>query len=328
MPAEVTITNSKAELAYTGETPWHGLGTKVDHHMTSREAIEAAGLAWSVTKMPLYTKGQRNGGTSATGYYGIFREDTGECFMAGCKNQYTPLQNMDAFSFMDGVLGEGLATYEVVGSLAGGRKVFALAKLPESIEVAHRDSVDQYLLLANSHDGTTAVTVQWTPIRVVCNNTLTAALAQKGRKFHHRHTLNFSRSIGDAREILGLASQYFKEWAIQAEALVTRQLTRAEELVILGQVFTLDQDRVTAIATDGGAHKGREQALLDCLTLAHYGQGNESFAGTAWGLFNGVTEWIDHHCATRDLTGDRRLYSSWFEDHARLRDRAWSLIAA
>ena len=331
MPAEVTITNGRAELAYTGAKPWHGLGTYVDHLMTSKEAIVAGQLDWAVVKMPLYTNGARNGPTATTGFFGVFREDTGKCFAAGFGKQYTPLQNVDAFAFMDSVIGEHLATYEVVGSLFQGKRIFLLAKLPESIKVAGKDLVDQYLLLANSHDGSLAVTIQWTPIRVVCNNTLSAALTGSGKRIRHRHTVNLNATVQDTRRLLGLSQEYFQEWTEQATRLVATQVTPAQELEVLGQVFQITPERVAALAADGGAHKGREQALFDCLTLAHYGQGNEDYAGTAWGLLNGVTEWIDHYRPSRKEGMDAneyRLNSSWFGGTAEIRDRTWQLLAA
>ena len=344
MPHEVTIReDGTAELAYTGARPWHQLGTYVDHLMTAEEAIVAGGLDWTVTKESLYTRTKRN-----TGLHATVREDTGEYF-AAVGDYYEPLQNKDAFGFMDGVVGEQLAAYEVVGSLRGGRMVWLLMKLPESVAIADRDVVDEYLLLSNSHDGSSAVDIRWTPVRVVCNNTLTIALGQGGTtRFRTAHTTNIESRMKDGQKALGLAKDYFAAFAVEAEQMARTPLTPAQFGSVLGQLFQVDQARAIELVKDGGATRQSERGLVEVARLNEEGMGNEEFAWTAWGLYNGLTQWLDHERPVRLpmtkrenaitdeqielIKGQRRMEDSWFPNLSGvavpMRQKAWNLLTA
>lgn len=318
MPDAVTITNGKAEMAYTGAKPWHGLGTQVQQAMTAEEALQAASLDWEVTTRPIYLSDN----TKIEDHVATVRQDT-KAVLGIVGHRYTPLQNRDAFSFLDSMVGEKAAMYETVGSLHGGRRVWLLAKLPESVAVAGKDVIDQYLLLANGHDGSLALTVQFTPVRVVCNNTLTAALS-KGSKFRSLHTVNIKDRTGEAQRVLGLASSYFENFVRDAEMLTRVQFNTIQTCHVLGEVYHVHQDRLNQIRLEGGK-LNNEKALLESLRLAEEGVGNEQFPGTAWALYNGITEYLDHH---RPVKTSTRTEGSWFGTEARVRQRAWDLITA
>ena len=133
MPAEITETKGKAEMMYVGRTPWHGLGTQLDGPPTAAEAIAAASLDWTVEMVPVYL----DGGIEIPGKRAAVRTDTG-LVMNVMSDRYTPLQNVDAFAFFDAVVGAGEAIYHTAGSLQGGRKVWALARLPGDLKVTNR----------------------------------------------------------------------------------------------------------------------------------------------------------------------------------------------
>lgn len=328
MPAELTIRqDGSAEMAYTGKTPWHGLGTYVDHPMTAAEAITLGQLDWTVSKQPLYTQTRKQ-----TGLFAIRRDDTQEYF-AAVGNHYQPVQQVDAFTMMDGIVGDQLASYEVVGSLRGGRWVWMLLKLRESLTIGGTDQVDRYLLLSNSHDGSSALDIRWTPIRVVCGNTLSAALTDKSAvRFRTSHTSNIEARMKDARKVLGLASQYFEQFGKDAEVMVGKRMTSQQQSIILGDLFTIDDARVQEIIKDGGsAKRANEKAAVEVYRLSSEGLGNEPFAGTAWGLYNGLTQWIDHERPVRgDSPQERRMEDSWFNwsgTMVPLRQKAFDLLS-
>jgi len=171
MAHNIEIKDGQACMFYAGETPWHRLGTQVEKEVTAAAAIRLAGLDWKVEKRPMYIAGQaRVDGIPVLGpeipdKFAVVRtEDNHVLGVVG--SAYECIQNAEAFGFLDGLVGEGLAMFHTAGSLFGGRKVFVACKLPESINVGP-DRVDKYLLLATGHDGNTLMQVKWTPIRVV-----------------------------------------------------------------------------------------------------------------------------------------------------------------
>ena len=167
-------------MMYHGERPWHKLGKPLDHPATATEAITAAGLDWSVTLSPCYAGGEGDEVDAPkylpiAGKRAVVRTDR-QLAIGVVGTRYRPIQNTDAFGFFDAVVGEGKAIYETAGSLNDGRRIWMLARVPGDIWVADEDNVKKYLLLCNSHDGGSPLRALFTPIRVVCENTLRAAL--------------------------------------------------------------------------------------------------------------------------------------------------------
>ena len=165
--------NGKAAMMYVGEVPWHGLGTKLDKPATAAEAIEAAGLNFTVEKWPMRTQ---RGSLPVNNHFATVRTDTKEV-LGVVGSRYEPIQNKDAFTAFDSLVGEGEAIYHTAGALGKGERIWILAKMPDYIRINGNDIVEKFLLLTNTHDGTSVVRVKLTPIRVVCENTLSIALA-------------------------------------------------------------------------------------------------------------------------------------------------------
>lgn len=174
-------------MFYAGVTPWHGLGTKVEKNLTAAEAIVAAGLNWEVDKVPVFSHSLDKKLISVPGKFAVRRLDNSQPLgIVGAR--YTPLQNKNAFSFMDAVVQVKEAIYHTAGALGLGERVWLLAQLPKDLVVKGVDKVEKFLLLTSTHNGTTQVTIKMTPIRVVCQNTLNASLRDGESQANLRHT--------------------------------------------------------------------------------------------------------------------------------------------
>lgn len=198
--------------------PWHGLGVVVEESPTSKDALRLAGLNWSVEQRPIQTVD----GVPLNGFKANVRS-TDKKVLGVVTDKYKIVQNDEAFAFTDALLGEGI-TYETAGSLQEGRKVWLLAKLPHKYLISG-DEVTPYLVFSNSHDGSGAIKVAMTPIRVVCNNTLNLALAETKRCWSTIHTGNLSGKLQDAKQTLLHADAYMQGLAKAFEELRKVKLT-------------------------------------------------------------------------------------------------------
>lgn len=193
------------------EKPWHGLGTIVANAPTSKEALRLAGLDWEVVQRTLFT----NAGI-VEGYKANVRS-TDNSILGVVTDRYKVVQNEEAFAFTDNLLGEGVK-YETAGSLQGGKKVWLLARLPREY-IVMGERISPYLVFSNTHDGSGAVRVAITPIRVVCNNTLNLALNTASRSFSMVHTGDVKGKIAEARHTLFMADSYMEELGKEFERL-------------------------------------------------------------------------------------------------------------
>ena len=191
------------EMAYVGDTPWHGLGVHLDKGANSEQMLKAAKLDWNVVTHPAFTIHDNK--PIETGYQAIIREDTGQCFgMAG--NKYTAVQNSETIGFFNKFCEAGDITLETVGAVRGGEYVWALAKINKDEIKIDNDTLNSYLLIANSHCPGHALTIKSTMIRVVCNNTLTYSLKLKSNTFGHlAHNSHIHEGIASARDYVDAA---------------------------------------------------------------------------------------------------------------------------
>lgn len=205
-------------MFYTRETPWHGLGTKVMGAPGSREALTLAGLDWRVIQEPIYT----GAGEPVEGYKANIR-DTDRKTLGVVTDRYKVVQNYEAFAFTDSLLKEGVR-YETAGSLQGGKRIWLLAHMPHEYMISG-ERFSPYLLFSSTHDGSGAVKVALTPIRVVCQNTLNLALSTAKRSWSMMHTGNIKGKIQEARETLLMADDYMDKLGQEFEALRKKKLT-------------------------------------------------------------------------------------------------------
>ena len=204
-------------MFYVREVPWHGLGTRVMEAPTSKDALIAAWLDWKVVQEPIYTGTEEQ----IDGYRANVRERDRKV-LGVVTERYKVIQNEEAFAFTDALLGEGVR-YETAGSLQGGRKVWVLAHMPHEYIISG-ERISPYLLFSNTHDGSGAVKVALTPIRVVCNNTLNLALSTAKRCWSTIHTGDIRNKMQEAENTLLLADQYMDSLGKEFEALRMKKL--------------------------------------------------------------------------------------------------------
>lgn len=208
-------------MFYVRETPWHGLGTKVNEAPDSRTALTAAGLDWEVLQESIHmADGKPIGG------YKVNVRNTDRRVLGVVSDRYKIVQNREAFAFTDALLGEGVR-YETAGSLQEGKKVWLLAKLPHEYIISG-DRISPYLVFFNSHDGSGAIKAALTPIRVVCQNTLNLALSSAKRSWSMIHTGDIRGKIEEARDTLLLAETYMDSLGKAFEELRGKKLTEKQ----------------------------------------------------------------------------------------------------
>ena len=248
--------------------PWHNMGIELNHPVTARDAIEMAGLDYTVVKKPL---GLDTG--LKQDVYATVRMDTDE-FLGFVNDSYEPIQNSNAFTFFDALVAEDEASYETAGVLGRGERIWILAKLPGYIKVHGNDSVDKYLLLTNSHDGSSQVRAKIAPIRVVCNNTLTAALQGVG-DVQINYTTNAIKYSEQADTILGLSNVLYEQLEVMFNGMAARKIT---EVQLREYVQALVPDNEEARNT------ARTEKIRDSVLQLHdSGRGAYLARGTVWG---------------------------------------------
>jgi len=340
MPAEVET------MFYYNEVPWHGQGTKVDHVLTAAEAITAAGLDWDVATVPIYVNNVAGikGYKKIDGKKAIARMSDGKV-LGVLGDGYTPVQNRDAFNFFDDVVATKEAKYHTAGSLQGGARVWLLAKLNGSGPISIKgDAVDKYLLLMNGHDGKLALKMFFTPVRVVCMNTLMAAEsgAARGTMFYSRHTEGIGGRIEHAREILGITLKFYERFTEQATQLASLQLPAAQFPKLLTAAFAVPVKLLPGAGQTAGAKlasdvinfddlsKRREEQFATVQRLFE-GEGKgldvKGIKGTKWAAYNAVVEYVDYMKKYGGANpDDLRLKNTWFSRGARIKQRAWDYL--
>lgn len=292
-------------------SPWHHLGTALVSPATAREAIEAGGLNYTVVKKPLKEVVELNHPADVSGRWATVRMDTGDV-LGIVGDSYEPIQNIDAFGFFDRLVGANEAIYETAGTLGRGERIWILAKLPGYIRVRGKDLVSKYLLLSNSHDGSSLVQMKLTPIRVVCNNTLSAALKGAG-EMNIRHTVNAAEDAEQALSLLGLSNSLYEQLDVIFNRMALTKITDKQL-----------QDYVKALVPDNEDKDNAKNLAVrnSCLKLYESGQGADLSRGTLWGAFNCITEYTDH--AIED-NPTNRLESIWSGRGERLTRKAFQL---
>ena len=222
-------------MFYTRKAPWHGLGVRVEEAPESKEALIQAGLDWKVEQTDVYAAS----GERILGYKANIR-DIDRSVLGIVGDRYKIVQNEEAFAFTDGLLGEGVK-YETAGSLAGGKIVWMLAKLPEKYIISG-DAIEPYLVFCNSHDGSGAIRVAMTPVRVVCQNTLNLALKGASRVWSARHTGNVMSRMDEARETLQLANAYMSQLGRSINELQAKKLTDKKVLAMIDSLYPVSED--------------------------------------------------------------------------------------
>lgn len=319
MAHELAMTNDRPAMMYFGEVPWHRLGTKLDNPATAEEAIQAAGLGYEVELTRLVTIND----IPVPDRRAVVRQDTNQV-LGVVGTSYKPVQNRNCFDFMDAIVNEGAVQYHTAGALGKGERIWMLAKLPDEIRVRNSDDItEKYLLLSNSHDGSSSLRVHFTPIRVVCANTLAVAERKsRGQGVSIVHKGDLHTKVEQAREVLGLARKVYEgvEEHIQRLARHYPSLRQLEEFFKLVYPDSPDGESTRTKNVRQELHRLFEEGIGHKMpTIRH----------TTWTALNAVTEYVDHYRSTRGKTllerASNRLDSAWFGSGARLKERAWEL---
>ena len=288
-------------MAYAGEVPWHGLGTAVSNDLTPQQMQEVAGLNWSVEKQDIIT----SGGVKIDGKQALVRSSDNKVLDVIGEN-WNPVQNDEAFNFFSEYVLAGDMEMHTAGSLKGGKMVWALAKVKDSFTILGDDQVDSYLLFSNPHQYGKSVDVRFTPIRVVCNNTLTMSLGQEVAKsvsLNHRTAFD-SESVKTA---LGIAHEKFTQYKEVAEFLASKQYSVESLINFYNEVFPRTYQGKKPVSVndfkDLSSNGQKAYSVLETQPGAEFG------AGSWWQALNSVTYLTDHKMGRET---DSRLASAWF----------------
>lgn len=304
--------NINEQRVFTVGKSWHGLGTVVDTEKTAREAIKLARLDYGVKKEPLFCLQKELENNVA-----IIREDN-ENILGITTKKYKIVQNEDAFSFFDVVVGEGQAIYHSAGALGKGERIWILAKLPNDIVVGNDDVVEKYLCLTNSHDGKSSLRMYFTPVRVVCQNTLNMSLQDAKNGISIRHTGNIKYKTDEARKVLNISINYYNQFENIVKAFENKPMQEKE----LNDYF----DKVLGINDDKESSTRKENQKSDLVTLFDTGKGQDlGNKHSLWKAYNAVTEYTDHYRTVKNIDKDKsnKLSSIWFGSGAKLKEKAF-----
>lgn len=297
MAHEIEIIDGVAQHVYSGEVPWHGLGTQVDPNLTPVEMMKAAGLDWSVEKVPSFI--EYNGERTFTGQKSLVRSKDGK-ILTNVGPGWEPVQNAEAFEFFDEFIHSGDMQMHTAGSLKGGQIIWALAKVSDSFEILGGDRVDSYLLFSNPHLYGKSIDIRFTPVRVVCNNTLTFSLETSSvNAVTLSHRRKFDKEA--VLEMLGVASTKLGTYKETAEFLSSKRYTKET----LEEYF----DNVFPITGDNKRSKDHSRNAITAMEVVENQPGSEFAPGSWWQSFNAVTYMADHMLSREQ---DTRLANSWF----------------
>jgi phage/plasmid-like protein (TIGR03299 family) len=323
MAHELSKASGTIEMAYTGSTPWHGLGTKVDHAMNAEEALTAANLDWTVSLEPLLFSSP-NGPQEIYGHSAVVRNDVHRA-VGVVRSRYEPLQNKDALAWLDSLVPNGVQ-FHTLGALFGGRKIWALMKLPETIKVIGTDIVEQYLLFTNAHDGSQTVKLAYTPIRVVCNNTLQQAeFSVQKYLFSCKHTQSMPTKLTKAKDLFLDLSKQRKDFETAAQRMVLTPLSKQDDVdrflySVLGYGKEYAENTIEDISTRA------KNTVIQIKDLAEQGKGTDivGVRGSLWGYYNAVTEYADYFATVKHDDPNIRLDSMWFGTLGKMKESAWN----
>mgnify|MGYP000577120451 FL=1 len=302
MAHELEIINGQAQMAYreSAGLPWHGLGTPVSDDMTPQEMMVAAGLDWSVEKVPTFI--DYNGSKVETGQEALVRSTDGKILTQVGKG-WNPVQNSEAFDFFTDFVSAGDMIMDTAGSLKEGQIVWAMADVKDGFSLFNGDEVNGYLLFSNPHQYGKAIDVKFMMTRVVCNNTLAVALNEKGMpSVRINHRSEFDAEM--VKQALGISHNKIEKFKEAAEFLGSKRYNDETLKRFMANVFG-ESNRDDKLLS-----RTAEQAM-ECVE----NQPGDNFRpGTWWNAYNAVTYMADHKLGR---TADTRMASAWFGTNAK-----------
>lgn len=300
----IEMLDGKASMAWAGETPWHGIGTKVPNDLTPDQMLKAAGLDWRVTPVPAFA--EIGGKQVSVGHSALVR-DIDNKILDVITDDWIPNQNETAFEFFNDFVAAGEMEMHTAGSLKGGQLVWALAKVKDAFELFNGDTVESYLLFTNPHKYGWSIDVRFTPIRVVCNNTLTLSLnTQSSKIVKVSHRREFDGDV--VKETLGVAKEKLAKYKEMAAYLGSKRYNDENIVDYFKRVFPVS-----------GAKKEMSKNAEIALEIMDQQPGAEFAEGTWWQAYNCVTFMTDHIIGR---SADNRLQSAWYGANKNLKIKA------
>lgn len=296
--------NGVAQMAYAGDVPWHGLGKKVSNDLTPIQMLEEAGLNWTVEKKPAFVN--INDKSVAINTSALVRS-TDLKILDVVSNDWNPVQNEEAFEFFNDFVAAGDMEMHTAGSLKGGQIIWGLAKVKDSFELFKGDQIDSYLLFSNFHKYGFSTDVRFTPIRVVCNNTLTLSLnsaVERMVKISHRQKFE----PDNVKEMLGIAKDKLAQYKEMAAYLGSKKYKRETLVEYFQRIFPH-----TNTDKELSRNASRALALVDSQPGAEYAE------GSWWQAYNTVSYMTDH---IMGRSADNRLTSAWYGTNKNLKTKA------
>ncbi len=287
------ITNETAMFCVGNrEAAWHHLGQRTDGAVAWEQAMKLAHLDWKVVLKDMFSRDLEGNVQKIEGYKAVWRENGNSLQLGVVGDGYTPIQNLQAFDFIDNLLeAQNGAHYESAGALGNGERIWVMARVPEAdIQIAGTDDKSlSYLLVATSHDASLSYVARLTTVRVVCQNTLSVALQEAGNMFKVKHTKNAEARLLEAKTTMQGFAKDAKDLNDKLNTLATRKMTRDSMTDILNRIFPNGKK-------EDKQNTRRDNILADVLKLYEVND-NDAFPqlrGTAYNLLNAVTEWTDH----------------------------------
>lgn len=322
------------------EKPWHNLGVVVENKMTSSECIQLAGLDFNVVKVPNYADVRSHladigkavkftempdsmvicGRDLKTRFlnnpksFSTIRTDTYD-ILGTVGSDYHVVDNREAFDFFDGIVGSGAAIYETAGALGNGETIFITAKIPKLLSFGGgEDTVERYLVLSNTHDGSRSLEAFITNVRVVCNNTLAVARSSAACRFRIRHTKNANSRIEEARQILGIEEKLINAFAMNAAAMIDFKVTEDDAKYIIAKTM-MNAPEIERVVRGESVEKVVSTRKFNQMTeimghvLLSPGANLPTAKGTLWGVYNGFAS---YHQNGRDFKSNSDKTNSLF----------------
>lgn len=316
MAHELEIVDGVAKMAYVGEEPWHGLGKAVPQDVSPEQMLDAAGLRWEVIKKDLYF--QSESGPVPTKARALVRSTDNKVLTVVTDN-WNPVQNIEAFEFFNDFVAAGDMHMETAGSLRDGKMVWAMAKIKESFELFGGDRVEGNLLFSNPHEFGRSIDIRFTPVRVVCANTMAIALdgnSQHAVRINHRSKFK----PDEVKAVLGVAKDRLAEYKEQAVYLGQKKFTKETITEYFNRVFpslTKDEEKTKSLNKYPISRQAEE-----AMAVLHVQPGADFARGSWWQAFNTVTYMADHKLGRSQ---DSRLTSAWYGINRTRKEKALNL---
>ena len=269
--------------------PWSKIGQDVKGETNVQNALVKAGLDWNVKKVPMFFNGIDGVTTISDNFLNIRKDNQKQLGVVG--NRYQIIQNTEAFEFMDRLFENHELEIDNCGSMNGGKRVWLQAKVPETIEIIKGDPIEKYVLIYNSHDGSSGMGVCFTPLRIWCSNMLRSTVKGAKRKIVLKHTPNFRSKLNEAQEILGVTTHYYNMFVEEMKYLSERIANTEITKIFVDRLIPLSESK-----QEGSINRTR-QARHDLHRLVESGRGTsvKGVRGTTYGLYNAAVEYAQYN---------------------------------